>query len=144
MNPVNVKDRLPPDRTYVLAHYTGGNWYSKDHQEGCEWKVVKFIQGISKAEREAMPECPRKHTQHGEDEQGNNRRPYCWDEFGPGKLFGQDVDFWCHLPVTHWQGVPFVNAKTKEPTAVCLRGSIPSASEIEAALEKAELKAKEG
>ncbi len=145
MNPTSVKDKLPPDRTYVLVHYTGGNWHDKDHQAGCEWKVAKFIRGISKATRAAMFESDRKAMYYSEDEQGNNQKPYCWDEFGSGKLFGQDVDFWALLPVTHWQGVPFVDAKTGFPAAVCLQGSsIPSARDIEAALEQAKPKAKKG
>lgn len=70
-------DNLPEDNTYVVAHYTGGNWIDSKDQRGCEWKVVKF--------RECAPGF-------------NNLLPYEWIEFGPGKLFGQDVDLWFELP----------------------------------------------
>jgi hypothetical protein len=33
-----------------------------------------------------------------EDEDGNNEKPYCFREFGPGSFFGQEVDAWCELP----------------------------------------------
>lgn len=99
MDVFNVKYELPEDRTYVLAHYTRGNWSDSDHQQGCEWKVVKFIRGISASEREAMEDCPRKRTHCSEDEGMDNNRPYCWKEFGPTSLFGQDVDFWANLPL---------------------------------------------
>lgn len=99
MKPINVKKRLPKNNTYVLARYTGGNWTDNDHQSGVVWKVVKFVKGITEAEREALPSgSSRKRSYHSEDVQGNNLVPYCWREFGPGKLFGQDVDFWMDLP----------------------------------------------
>ena len=98
MKPVSVKDSLPPDNTYVLARYTGGNWLDQHHQSGCVWKVVKFVRGLSKADREEMPMCDRKRQYHSEDEWSNNLRPYVWKEFGPGSLFGQEVDFWLPLP----------------------------------------------
>lgn len=33
-------DNLPEDNTYVVAHYTGGNWIDSKDQH--VWKVVKF------------------------------------------------------------------------------------------------------
>jgi hypothetical protein len=98
MKPISVKSSLPPNNTYVLARYNRGNWIDSTHQSGVVWKVVKFVRGISAAEREAMPECERKHHYHREDEWSNNLRPYRWIEFGPGQLFGQEVDFWLPLP----------------------------------------------
>jgi hypothetical protein len=98
MKPTSVKDSLPSNNTYVLARYTGGNWLDSTHQSGVVWKVVKFVRGISKAKREAMLDCERKRQYHSEDEWGNNLRPYVWKEWGPGRLFGQDVDFWMPLP----------------------------------------------
>lgn len=98
IKPISVEDHLPKENTYVLARYAGGFWHDSDDQEGCEWVVAKFICGITKAERAAMPDCERKRTYESADEDGNNRRPYRWDCFGPGSLFGQEVDYWCPLP----------------------------------------------
>lgn len=90
---ISVLDSLPPNNTFVLVHYCGGNWKDKDDQEGSEWTLKKFCRGISKEERSKLPECKRKHTWKPTDEGFNNERPYQW-----GNLFGQDVDYWCHLP----------------------------------------------
>lgn len=98
MRPISVNDSLPADKTYVLARYTGGNWHDSDHQSGCVWQVVKFVRGLSLKERQSMPDCTRKRRWHSEDEGMNNERPYCWDSFGPGCLFGQAVDCWLPLP----------------------------------------------
>lgn len=117
MEKISVKDRLPEENQYVLAHVTLTNWGDKDDPTGNRyWKVVKFTRGISMMEREQMkidsPEIPESHPSipnmlvyrsraysfHNADEHGNNKVPYKWDEFGPGGYFGQDVDYWCELP----------------------------------------------
>ena len=90
---------LPKNDTYVLAHYIGGNWSDSADQEGCEWKVVKFIRGLTQIERAALSDTdPRKREHHFGDEGYNNQTAYGWKEFGPGSFFGQDVDMWMHLP----------------------------------------------
>lgn len=71
-----VDEQLPPENTFVVCRYTGGNWKDKHHQQGVVWKVAKFV----KAE-----------IGH------NNQKPYRWD-YGTGYLFGQDVDVWFELP----------------------------------------------
>jgi hypothetical protein len=73
----HVDQCLPAYGTFVLCHYTGGNWSDNDDQEGCEWVVAQLRRCVV---------------------QGNNLRPYYWSQFGPGTLFGQDVDLWCELP----------------------------------------------
>jgi hypothetical protein len=98
MGPIRIEDKSPTNKTYVLVRYTGGNWHDPDHQEGCVWKVAKFISGISKDERRLMSDCDRKKTYKRGDEHANNKRPYEFEEFGPGALFGQDVDYWMPLP----------------------------------------------
>ena len=40
---------------------------------------------------------PRKRTFSGPDEEGNNRRPYHWDTFGPGSFFGQEITRWMEI-----------------------------------------------
>ena len=123
MDLIRVEDRLPENNEYVLIHLTITNWKDKDDTGGKRfWRVAKFIRGISKEEREAMKQgrvydpieigrtCPtppgewvshetrRSNVHKSEDESGNNLVPYCWDEFGPGNRFGQDVDLWAELP----------------------------------------------
>jgi len=98
MESISVKDILPENGKYVLAHYTGGNWHSSDDQSGCEWKVCKFVRGISEAERSGLQEFDaRKNSYRGCDEWGNNLVPYYWN-YMQGSLFGQDVDYWAPLP----------------------------------------------
>lgn len=99
MKLVSVNDRLPENNRYVLARVPKQPWGDNDDQEGCFWKVVKFVRGISIKERDALPDGhPRKSLYSGGDEHFNNRRPYHWEEFGTGHFFGQDVDYWCELP----------------------------------------------
>ena len=96
----SVKDKLPENNTYVLVHYTGGNWRDRHDQAGCEWTVAKFVRGISLEERKAMPVCDRKKTYRTGDEWQNNHLPFAWDEHGPMTLFGQDVDYWAPIANT--------------------------------------------
>lgn len=96
LDPISVKDWLPVDGTYVLVHYAGNNW---GEDKGQYWKVAQFIRGLSTEARLLLSNCgSRKLTIRDEDEHGNNRRPYYWNEFGPGKFFGQEVDYWMVLP----------------------------------------------
>jgi hypothetical protein len=117
---VLVETALPPEGKYVLIHLTNNNWKDSSDPEGVYFKVAKMVKGISKTERVAMlagdlpdPEVQsmswngetwelvahrRSAITTGEDEAGNNLRPYRWEEFGPGKRFGQEVDRWMHIP----------------------------------------------
>lgn len=100
MNIIDVKDKLPENNTYVLAHYNGGNWFDPDDQLGCEWQVCKFVRGLSLADRELLPDIDsRKCCYRSGDEAFNNQRAYIWDTFGPGSHFGQDIDYWAPLPI---------------------------------------------
>ena len=99
--PISVEDRLPVDRTWVLSHYSGDNWGPGGavNPGGQYWVVAQFIRGLSIADREALSDThPLKRVWTRPDEYGNNQRPYCWNEFGPGSQFGQDVDYWMALP----------------------------------------------
>lgn len=100
MKKINVKDRLPRNNQYVLAHITRDNWRDSDDPEGDRYfRVVKFKKGLSEEKRSALPSNhPRKNSYRSEDVGGNNQVPYGWDEFGPGSYFGQEVDFWFELP----------------------------------------------
>jgi hypothetical protein len=81
--------------------------------------VVKLKKGISKEERERMKSgeiedpssgpyysafggadyCKRSSVVRAEDEDGNNLRPYNWEEFGLDSFFGQTITHWCELPM---------------------------------------------
>ena len=93
--PISVKERLPDDGTWVLAHYNGDNW---GEDKGQYWIVAKFIRGRSMAERKADLNYDTRDCISAEDEYGNNERAFYWNEFGPGSKFGQDVDYWMALP----------------------------------------------
>jgi hypothetical protein len=123
MQKISVNERLPNDGDYVLIHLTKDNWRDKDDLAGKRyWRVAKFVSGISESDREKMktgeiPDgdeigytCPtppgimiehrmkRSSVYRSSDAHGNNTVPYCWEEFGPSKYFGKEVDFWCELP----------------------------------------------
>lgn len=90
---INVNDKLPEHGQFVLA------WAGNVHQPSM-CTVVRFLTGISKVERKELEENGDKRAKqfYAEDEGGNNKRPYCWEEFGPMKWFGQDVTYWMPLP----------------------------------------------
>ena len=86
------------DRFYLVHRIIWKMWYGDD-QFGCECKVMKFVKGLSLEQRNKLhPSHPDKQTYRFCDEGFNNLKPYAWDEFGPGKYFGQDVDYWQLLP----------------------------------------------
>jgi hypothetical protein len=94
------KDKLPENNTYVLAFFPDSPWHDKScKNDEHKFRVVKFKKGISLEERAALPEGERKRSYYSEDEYGNNRVPYCWEEFGPGSFFGQECALWCYLPL---------------------------------------------
>lgn len=97
---ISVNDRLPENKTYVLIHLKKDNWkdQSANNENGAYWAVAKFVRGISKEERNQLTDSDRKNMYGPHDEHGNNEKPYCWLEFGPGMYFGQDVDYWSYLP----------------------------------------------
>jgi len=87
----SVQEKLPENRQWVLAHYAGNNWgeHGKHY-----WVVVQFNKGKTSLELEAE----KYMWITSSDEYGNNGRPYSWEQFSPGGLFGQDVDYWMPLP----------------------------------------------
>ena len=101
MNLISVNEKLPANNQYVLIHLTIKNWFdSEDYIGNRYWRVAKFKLGISEKERILLKDNDkRKPIYYSEDEYGNNKRPFCWDEFGPSNHFGQDVDYWCELPL---------------------------------------------
>ena len=96
--------QLPPKNQYVLIHVPGRPWLDSDDTYGAKWKVAKCVYGISIAEREKLAQSDnyfdreRARRYSAADEQGNNRKPYYFNAFGPDSYFGQEVDEWCELP----------------------------------------------
>lgn len=97
------KGEMPPANKYILA-YVSANWCDPSDQNNVFWCVVKCVYGISLKQREIYSnsdnyfERKRSKIIRFGDEWGNNKKPYEFDEFGPGSFFGQDIDIWCELP----------------------------------------------
>ena len=95
---------MPPDGKYVLIRVQARPWHSSTDNYGVFWKVAKCVYGISAAERERLSKSDicldqkRSKQYWPADEQGNNKKPYYFTEFGPGSFFGQEVDEGCELP----------------------------------------------
>ena len=90
---------FPENGRYVLIHLTKTNWGDSDDPDGVYWKVAKFVRGLSKYERSALPDDDeRKKIHKFGDENWNNLVGYGWEGFGPGSYFGQEVDRWEELP----------------------------------------------
>lgn len=93
-NWISVSDQLPKHNQAVLVRRSQDNWIRRHLlDDGSEntiwrWQACKFVRGRSAQEVETSG------TFSPEDEQGNNKRPYHWKEFGPGQIFGQDVSHW--------------------------------------------------
>lgn len=94
---VSVEDALPENGQAVLVRYAKDNWLKRHKLANgatCEiwrWQAAQFVVGLTEIEAEARGYFK------AEDQFGNNERPYHWDEFGPGTLFGQDVTHWAAI-----------------------------------------------
>ena len=94
---VAVVDRLPRHHQAVLVRRSRDNW-GADHFLGDQpakiwrWQACWFVKGRT-AEELSSTDVIR-----GCDQDGNNLVPYCWEVFGPGTLFGQDVSHW--MPIS--------------------------------------------
>lgn len=87
---ISVSDKLPEDKTYVLAIHNRGTWKDDDDPERVNCVVVKFKRGLSLKERESLL-----NTCFCEADEGfNNTKPYCWSMFGPDCFFGQSITHW--------------------------------------------------
>lgn len=94
----SVAENPPRDGQYVLVKLDKDNWDDRGNDD-VYFKVVKFVRGMSIAERAALPDTDWRKTSWGSaDEEGNNLRPYCWDTFGPSCYFGQEVTHYWDLP----------------------------------------------
>ena len=103
-------DQLPPNNTWVLAHFPNNPWGSNDAPNNeHKWVVVKFVEGISKVNRKDMQlgllpdplyngNYKRSSIYCAEDEHSNNLVAYNWVSFGPDSFFGQTASVWTYLP----------------------------------------------
>ena len=94
---ISVEDALPSDGQAVLVCRKGNNWLS-DHiladgtpEQVWRWQAAKFMKGVT------ADEVKSKGFSRQQDEAGNNTKPYCWADFGPSVLFGQEVSHWAAI-----------------------------------------------
>lgn len=94
---VSVLDALPEHRQAVLIRYAPDNWLRPHTVAGgskhdiWRWQAAIFLKG--KTAEEVAASGWGSHA----DQQGNNKLPYTWEEFGPGSIFGQDVTHWAAI-----------------------------------------------
>ena len=94
---VSVEDALPNHEQAVLVRYAHDNWLCPHVIDGGEtreiwrWQAALFVRGRT------FDEAKASGVFRSQDEWENNLRPYCWREFGPGTLFGQDVTHWAAI-----------------------------------------------
>lgn len=86
---ISVDEKLPKDKTYVLAIHNRGTWKDQDDPERVNVVVVKFVRGLSEEER-----MSGNRTYTPADEGFNNEKPYYWSRFGPDCFFGQSIIYW--------------------------------------------------
>ena len=95
MDWISVEDELPLDGQAVLVRRCAHNW-SLSHNLGenesrvvWRWVAAQFVRG-----KTAEEVAKTGYTSGSGDQAGNNLVPYAWIEFGPLKLFGQEVSHW--------------------------------------------------
>lgn len=100
MEVISVTEKLPENKQYVLAYAFDRPWSDRSAKKYEHlWVVVKFYRGLSIQDRKILlDENERKLIFRTEDEHDNNEKPYCWNPFGPGVFFGQEISHWCELP----------------------------------------------
>jgi hypothetical protein len=88
---INCDDRLPEDGQQVLVYLHEDATWIEMYGHRVRIAVVAFCKGrvVGEDDRGPIEE---------QDQHGNNERPYCWDEAGPGQFFGQDVTHWMPIP----------------------------------------------
>lgn len=97
MHWIDANDELPMNGQAVLVRYSRNNWEAKHTlSNGKEyikwrWQAARFIEG------QTAEQVKKSGRSCKADQAGNNLKPYCWEEFGPGCLFGQDVSHWAAI-----------------------------------------------
>jgi hypothetical protein len=94
---ISCDDALPKHNQLVVT-------YAPESQMS-KVNICEFKKGISKEERKQMSggyayvDTERARRIKVGDEDGNNRKPYCFKvSGGPGQYFGQEVTHWMPLP----------------------------------------------
>jgi len=113
---ISTKERLPEEGIYVLARHNRGTWHDSDDQSNVNCVVVKLVKGLSIEDREKMKKglipttfrelcsnfgehsIPRHSIYGSDDEEGNNKTPYGWHQFGPDHFSGQSITHWMPIP----------------------------------------------
>jgi len=98
MHWISVDDALPKDRQAVLFRYSRDNHHLKgtlangERFERWHWAAGWISYGKTKEEvaKGGGSFC-------GDDQMGNNKRPYSWQTFGPGSYWGQEVTHWAAI-----------------------------------------------
>ena len=91
---IDIRVELPPEGKYVLVRHNRGNRISED-QENVNCVVAMIDMGMSMEDRNKLdPDSDEARTFRSADEHGNNKRPYCFDVFGPGSFNGQEIICW--------------------------------------------------
>lgn len=94
---IHVSDRLPKNNTYVLILLNITNWIEQDDPDNVYCRVAKFERGRTKEQLDKLEELGC-WSVTARDQEGNNKMPYHWEEFGPAQYFGQQVSYWMPLP----------------------------------------------
>ena len=97
-NWIKCEDELPPEGEYVLGRHNRSTWHDSTDQKNVNCVVVKIAKGLSVKDRQKIKDDLRFNLYFPEDEWGNNRKPYYWEEFGPDNFFGQEIYKWMPIP----------------------------------------------
>ena len=76
---IETTEQLPPLNKYVVVRLNKKNWIDDDDPVNVYTDVAKRIKS---------------------KQEGNNKRDYQWNTFGPARYFGQEVDHWFEIPPT--------------------------------------------
>jgi hypothetical protein len=94
---VSVEEALPRHGQAVLVRRAHDNWLTEHTladggtRNIWRWQAARFIRGRT------LEEAKKVNIFRSEDQFANNLVPYCWEQFGPGTLFGQDVTHWAAI-----------------------------------------------
>lgn len=92
-----TEKELPEEHKLVVAYIPNRPWHWNGKGD-IHYKIVWLEKGISKKEREKLLTTDvRKNIYSSADEFENNKKPYCWNEFGPDQFFGQEVVAWAYF-----------------------------------------------
>lgn len=83
---IPVSERLPENKQQIIVYVPTMPW-----TDSCQMAICRFQRGKTKEE------VSNTKIHCGNDEVGNNLKPYYWS-YGTGGFFGQEVSHWMPLP----------------------------------------------